>query len=220
MLVFALSGAHHKIPLTEVRGFAIAEKKLPVVVVNGQDGRKGRIFTLMHELAHVTLGLSAIENSFEAGDKLPAPERAIETLCNRIAAGVLMPREVMLVDALVRSKGANAAWTEDEVADLAARYSVSRPAMAIRLQQIGKASARTVATLLATYEQQRVAEAGDAKKGGQVPWRTQVVSHLGRAYSRLVLQGYYERKLSLNSAAAYLGTQSKHVPDIAQAAFG
>lgn len=221
VLVFALNGAHHQIPLSEVRGFAIAEQPLPVVVVNGQDGQRGRIFTLMHELAHVALGLSAIENSFQAGEKLPAPERAIETFCNRVAAAVLIPRETLLGNATVRGKAVNSSnWTDDEIAALATLFSVSRPTLLIRLQEVGKAAPRFVSVTLERYERGRRAAPPKAKPSSiKIPWRTQVVSHLGRGYARVVLQGYYDRKLSLNTAAAYLNSQSKHIPGIAEAAF-
>ncbi|AXE63605.1 hypothetical protein BBF93_04750 [Hyphomonas sp. CACIAM 19H1] len=219
VLVFALSGAHHKIPLTEVRGFAIAQRPLPVAVVNSRDRGGGRIFTLLHELAHIVIGESALDNSFEVGDRLPPTERAIERFCNKVAGAVLLPRDVIMSDGIVRRKSAEADdWTDEEISELAARYSVSRPAILVRLQQIGKASGVLVSRMLLRMERQYKEDQED-QISGMVPWRLQVVTHLGRSYSRLVLQGYYERKLSLNSAAAYLGTQSKLVPDIAQAAF-
>ena len=80
VLVFVLSGAHHQVDLEEMRGFAIAEDPLPVIVVNGKDRTPGRVFTLLHELTHVALGQSAIENELEAGDALPAPARNVEKI--------------------------------------------------------------------------------------------------------------------------------------------
>src|SRR6202034_2315699 len=93
VLVFALSGAHHQVGLEEMRGFAIAEQPLPVIVVNGKDRSPGRVFTLLHELAHVTLGQSAIENDIDPGDALPALDGAVERFCTRVAAAILMPRD-------------------------------------------------------------------------------------------------------------------------------
>ena len=39
-----------RLPLAEMRGTAIAEREMPVILVNGQDRTGGRIFTLLHEL--------------------------------------------------------------------------------------------------------------------------------------------------------------------------
>lgn len=221
VLVFALSGAHHQIPLTEVRGFAIAETLLPVVVVNGKDGQHGRIFTLMHELAHIALGMSAIENSFEPGDALPPGDRAIEAFCNRVAAATLMPTSALGADQIVRGKPAGVVlWTDDEIEELAKRFSVSREALIIRLAQLGRASDAFVQRKRAEYRRYYV-ELPEQEKGvgrGPPP-HIQLLSHIGRGFARLVLQGYHERRLSLNSVSAYLGTQAKHVAKIEQAAF-
>jgi Zn-dependent peptidase ImmA (M78 family) len=81
ILVFVLGGAHHQVELEEMRGFGIAEEPLPVIVVNGKDRTPGKVFTLLHELAHITLGQSAIENEVEAGDALPDPDLKVERFC-------------------------------------------------------------------------------------------------------------------------------------------
>ena len=221
VLVFALSGAHHQIPLAEVRGFAIADRPLPVVVVNGQDGQHGRIFTLMHELAHIALGLSAIENSFEPGDTLPPAERAIEAFCNKVAAAALMPQAAISADDIVRSKPSGlTSWTDDEIEELAKRFSVSREALVIRLGQMGRASAGFVKQKRADYRRYYTdIEDEEAGVGRGPPPHIQLLSHIGRSFARLVFQGYYERRLSLNSVSAYLGTQAKHVAKVEQAAF-
>lgn len=220
VLVFALSGAHHQIPLAEVRGFAIADRPLPVVVINGQDGQHGRIFTLMHELAHIALGLSAIENSFEPGDVLPPAERAIEAFCNRVAAATLMPQTAISLDDIVRRKQGLSSWTDDEIQELARRFSVSREALVIRLGQLGRASSAFVQQKRAEYRRFYAdLEENDAGPGRGPPPHIQLLSHIGRSFARLVFQGYYERRLSLNSVSAYLGTQAKHVAKVEQAAF-
>lgn len=221
VLVFALSGAHHQIPLAEVRGFAIADRPLPVVVVNGQDGQHGRIFTLMHELAHIALGLSAIENSFEPGDVLPPAERAIEAFCNKVAAATLMPQAAISADDIVRRKPSGlTSWSDEEIEELAKRFSVSREALVIRLGQIGRAPAAFVQQKRAEYRRFYADLADEeASVGRGPPPHIQLLSHIGRSFARLVFQGYYERRLSLNSVSAYLGTQAKHVGKVEQAAF-
>ncbi|HEV2975014.1 MAG TPA: ImmA/IrrE family metallo-endopeptidase [Solirubrobacteraceae bacterium] len=43
------------IPIQEMRGFSISTDRLPVIVRNSGDVPRGRIFTLLHEFAHVLL---------------------------------------------------------------------------------------------------------------------------------------------------------------------
>lgn len=220
VLVFALSGAHHQVPLSEVRGFAIAERPLPAVVVNSRDRTNGRIFTLLHELGHVVLGTSAIENDFEPPVNLPAPDRAIETFCNRFAAAVLMPRDALLAESLVVSKaGRGTEWTDAEIGALARRYCVSREAMLVRLVELGRADRAFYHAKRAEYAKQYEEIEDDSEGGGFAPYQYQVLSHVGRSFARLVLQGYYQNRLTLSTVSGYLGTQAKHVPNIERAAF-
>ena len=220
VLVFALSGAHHRVPLEEVRGFAIAEDLFPTIVVNGKDRTNGRTFTLLHELGHVALGQSVIENEMEPSEGMPAPDRAIETFCNRVAAAVLMPRDILLAETIVAAKQhARASWTDAEIAALARRYSVSREALLVRLAELGRADRAFVQAKRREYARQYEEMEDEAEGGGFAPFATQVVSHLGRGFARLVLQGYYTRALTLSTASGYLGTQAKHVANIERAAF-
>jgi Zn-dependent peptidase ImmA (M78 family)/transcriptional regulator with XRE-family HTH domain len=139
VLVSVIGGAHHQIEIDEMRGFAIAERPLPMIVVNGKDRSGGRIFTLLHELAHILLGQSVIENSVEPGDALPAPDRAMERFCNQVAAATLMPRDDLLAEAIVRAKTPlRSAWSDEEIESLARRYGVSREALLVRLVELGQ----------------------------------------------------------------------------------
>ncbi|MBX6740851.1 MAG: ImmA/IrrE family metallo-endopeptidase [Acetobacteraceae bacterium] len=220
VLVFVLGGAHHQVPLEEVRGFALADRPLPVIVVNGQDRPNGRTFTLLHELGHVLLGQTAIANDPEPDARLPAAARRIEVFCNRLAAAALMPRDALLAEPLLAAKqGQPAPWSDEEIEALANRYAVSREALLLRLVEVGRADQALYQSKRAEYERQYAAEAEAANEGGFAPYRYQVLSHLGRGFARLILQGYYQNRLSLSAVAGYLGVQAKHVPALEQAAF-
>ena len=90
-----------------MRGFAIAKKTLPVIVVNGRDGSEGgKVFTLLHELCHVLLGESAISNGTGEDPRLPTADQRVERFCDRDAAATLMPRELLrTVDVEVVPRG-------------------------------------------------------------------------------------------------------------------
>ncbi|KLJ00754.1 ImmA/IrrE family metallo-endopeptidase [Luteimonas sp. FCS-9] len=75
----------------EFRGFAIAHKLVPLVFVNGRDAEVAAVFTLMHELAHIWLGVTGVSDV--APGQFGSP---VERLCNRIAADVLVPMDAFL----------------------------------------------------------------------------------------------------------------------------
>lgn len=78
---------HHTKPLhvSEFRGFAIADKHVPVIFINLADAPVARLFTLIHELTHVWIGESGISDGSEA------THRKEEILCNAVAAEFLVP---------------------------------------------------------------------------------------------------------------------------------
>jgi Zn-dependent peptidase ImmA (M78 family)/transcriptional regulator with XRE-family HTH domain len=219
ILVFVLGGAHHQVELEEMRGFAIAEEPLPAIVVNGKDRTPGKVFTLLHELAHVTLGQSAIENEVETGDALPDPDLKVERFCNRVAAAALMPREALLAEVIVVAKQQRPSpWSNDDISALAHRYGVSREALLLRLVELGRADPAFYQAMRREYARQREGTE-EPEASGFAPYRYQVLSHLGRGFARLVLQGYHNNRLTLSTVSGYLGVQAKYVPSIERAAF-
>lgn len=74
----------------EFRGFAISDKLAPVIFINTADCPEARLFTLMHELAHIWIGSTGVS------DGSPGNHRGVEKLCNAVAAEFLAPEAEFL----------------------------------------------------------------------------------------------------------------------------
>jgi len=77
-------GSHHSNIDTKIfRGFVLADKIAPFVVINDQDSKSAWSFTLLHEITHLWLGQTGVSGSFA--------ENKIEQFCNDVASEILLP---------------------------------------------------------------------------------------------------------------------------------
>lgn len=219
VLVFVVSGPHYAVELSEMRGFAIAKHPLPVIVINGKDNSQGgRCFTLLHELAHIILGESALSNGSGEFDTPPA-ERQVERFCDAVAAATLMPRDLILAFPEAKAAGERT-WEDEELSRLAHAMGVSRQALLIRFITLRRASWVFYRTKAAQYENERRAAAeGEAKKPAPTKRPVMLMSWNGRSYTGLVLRSYYDQRITLNDVSSYLGAKIKHIPDLERAVF-
>jgi len=86
VLLIGNLGSHHStIAVETFRGFAIADKFAPFVIINDQDAKTAWSFTLMHEIAHLWLGTTGVSGN--------STEQTIEKFCNEVASSFLLPHE-------------------------------------------------------------------------------------------------------------------------------
>jgi Zn-dependent peptidase ImmA (M78 family)/DNA-binding XRE family transcriptional regulator len=207
--------------IDEMRGFSIAEPVLPVVVVNRKDTLSGRTFSLLHELTHLMLRRSGICD-FDESAVPPPEEQKIEVFCNAVAAAALMPHERFLRESIVVQHGkGQPSWSDDELIELSRQYGVSREAALRRLLTLGRTSIsfyqQRREQLLAEYKAERKRE---REKQGEAEYRrnppVEVLSNFGRNFVRLVLDTYYQDRITLSDVSGYLGLRLRHLPVIEQ----
>jgi Zn-dependent peptidase ImmA (M78 family) len=87
------NNTHRALSINEFRAFALVDKYAPLIFINANDSTNGRLFSLLHELAHIWIGKNDFFN-----DRYSATTKAgtVETICNTVAAEILVPRAVFL----------------------------------------------------------------------------------------------------------------------------
>ena len=85
------NNTHRKLNINEFRAFTLVNKYAPLIFINSNDSDNGRLFSLLHELAHIWLGRDSLYN--EPYGSYGEVSR-LEQLCNAIAAEILVPDEL------------------------------------------------------------------------------------------------------------------------------
>ncbi len=201
-----------RIDLAEMRGLSLAEDPLPVVVVNSKDAPNGRVFTMLHELCHVVLRRSGICETDESRLR-PSEERRVEVFCNHVAGAALVPMHDLLADEVVSGAPRATTWSEQQLEDIARRFSVSKLVVLRRLLIAGRT---TSAFYRWKQDEWRQAQAERSKAVIVTPDR-RAVAEGGKTFVRLVLQSYYQDHITLSDVAKYLGVRLKHLPKIERA---
>lgn len=200
-----------KLPINEIRGYSLSSTLLPIIVANRKDSYAGRSFTLLHELAHLLIhtgGLCDLINNEKA-----APEDSrVEVFCNHVAGASLMPKNMLLGEAIVASHGSSANWPDEDIKALADGYGVSQEVVVRRLLILGLTTPNFYDTKRRQYQE---AQKRFTKPKGFVPPPIDAVSLSGRTYVRAVLDAFYADRITTSDAASYLGVKLKHLDDIA-----
>jgi len=184
----AKGNPHKPLPVTEFRGFAIADKEVPVVFVNGRDSPAAWIFTLMHEAAHIWVGVSGVSDSSASNAQKP---KGAEAFCNQVAAEVLTPE-----------KEFKRSWEnlegEDAIPALARHFRVSRLVVARRALDFGFISK-------ARYDEVASASIPSKKQSGGNPYAT-IPIRSSKRFTSAVLNSAVAGETLLKEAARLLNS--------------
>ncbi|MBT9132403.1 MAG: hypothetical protein DDT33_00919 [Firmicutes bacterium] len=208
-LVFQTSA----VDLEFMRGFSIGEFPLPVVAVNRKDAYAARIFTMLHELAHIIIRTSSICDLDDRLDR-PPEEQSTEVFCNRFAGACLVPGDQLRAEEIVLRSEGGQKWENEEIQQLSVRYGVSCEVILRRLLILGF----TDADFYESKREELIQQFKSVpKKGGQRPSPAiDVVSTSGKPFVRLVLDAFAVGRITTSDVADYLGVRLKHLKKIEQ----
>lgn len=124
VLLIGNLGSHHStIGVDTFRGFAIADKIAPFIVINDQDAPVAWSFSLLHELTHVWLGQTGVSAGYHT-------ELAVEKFCNEVASAILLPASEL---AGLDVAGLSVGQAKEAISRFAHERRISRTLVAYRL---------------------------------------------------------------------------------------
>lgn len=206
LLIGNLGSHHSRFDAEAFRGFALADPLAPFIVINDQDAKSAWSFTLLHELAHIWLGVTGVSG--------PSFSAAIEKFCNDVAGAFLLPQhELAALDFDASSDLDRAA----EAIDAFARERLlSRPMVAYRMLRTGRIDEAAWNALNERFRQQwrdsRDRQRTRDNQGQGGPDYYVVRRHrLGTALLRFVSRNMSEGTLTPTKAGRVLGVRPRNV---------
>lgn len=214
--ILVLATTRGNVDTAEMRGFSLYFDKVPVIMVNGADAPRGRLFTLLHEYAHLLLHTGGLCDLITDA-RAVAPNRQLEARCNAIAASILMPRKAVLARPQVREREhERSGWDYDSLAAAAAPFGVSAEAFLRRLLTLDRVDRDYYQARRDEFAAVYEAESQDRQKGGS--WYRNTVRDLGKGYVRLIADAHRRRVIDSYTAATYLNVKVSQIPRLAETA--
>lgn len=195
------------VKINEMRGVSIWDRPLPIIVVNSKDTPHARIFSMLHELAHLILratGLCLLQEK----DK-------IEVFCNAVAGAALVPEQYFVREKLVLENRGSIDWHEAVIKSLAGRYSVSREVILHRLLALDYTNHAFYHRKMKQWQDEY-----KTKKPGEsviIPQHIKTISSTGKTFARLVIDSYHQNRINLSNVSQYLGINVKHLANVEKA---
>lgn len=212
-----------QMPFEEARAFSLTDD-FPIVVLNTDDAKNGRIFSLFHEVCHILFNIGGVFKDKESNN-LKGEYAAIEDFCNRFAASLLVPEDLFKKD-IDFSNQSLQEWSEKDLEKLSRLYSVSKEVVLRKLVDLKLASKtfyftkkkfwdkelRNRKELILQKQKQKLLEEG--RTSGGIPIDIKTVMEKGKPYISKVLEGYEKGSLTYGDVSEYLEVKLDHLPKI------
>lgn len=194
----------------EARGFSIAERPLPAVVVNIKDSVYGRVFTLIHEFTHVLLNRGGVCDVDEAAE---SDHEDIEIFCNHVAGATLVPRELLLRSEHVVGKRGPTTWQDDVLRTLSRSFHASRETILRRLLTLNLTTPGHYRDKRRQFIAEYAQRAAQQPEGFAPHHRVQI-SGAGPLFTQLVVDAFNRERITASDVSDFLSIRVKHLAEI------
>lgn len=211
----------------EISGMALASGKLPIIVLNSENDKANRLFTLCYKIAHLMMGLSGISDDIYypslSSEIQPQWHSKKEKICYKAAVHVIIPEE------LIKSLQASSASKPpgdgfDTIMDHFGAPSVVIARYFMRPKLMESKETRQIFDLIVRWKLM-----GDAKKNknqekleshekGNFSFRQAKIAEdrAGPRMTRRALEAYDDGRLSATDLYDIFRVKLNHLPTIAE----
>lgn len=199
ILVFQFS-----MPMEDARGFVLSDESPAIIVVSTKDRIEARLFSLMHEFAHILLGESAIDFP----DISLSFRSRVERWCSEFASSILLPKETAKTlfetnrENLTDKKTLNA---------LSRKYKISKAMILFNMLKLDYITKTDYENIINQYKPKEIEIKKKREKGGGgIPADKKCISEIGTKFVSLVANNYDRGYITYTDALNYLSIKSKN----------
>ena len=186
------------------KGFVIADPYAPFIFLNSDDWDQGQLFTLVHELAHIWIGVSGISNDTGMINP-PAGLHPVEKFCNEVAMLALLPEDE--VKTFLPEKGE----TEfKHVLKASRRFGLHNRSMVLRMKSLGLIDDDSNVLLKSAddhWKEFLEKEARKPKSKGGPNYYIMVLRRNSKSFANVVMDNYKRGKIPGDVASRLLNVR-------------
>ncbi|PIZ91993.1 zinc peptidase, partial [Candidatus Micrarchaeota archaeon CG_4_10_14_0_2_um_filter_55_9] len=198
VLVFQFS-----MPVEDARGFVLVDESPNVIVVNTKDSIEARLFSLMHEFAHILLGESVID----LPDSVAISRNKIEVWCNEFASSFLLPENMAKNAFDSKKEGLTQTQTLNT---LSRKYKISKAVILVKMLKLNYITKNEYDDVLGRYKPKPEATEKGKKQGGGLSSDKKCLSQIGNKFISIVARNYDKNYITYTDALSYLSIKSKN----------
>ena len=205
-------------PLEDARAFSFVDKLPYLILVNNRDGGyfgyAPKTFSLLHEFSHILLREGAICNDFSQS------YQQIEKFCNEFSASFLVPTKFFMEVLPTTPQNFNKNEIEEYLKSLKTIFKVSKEVLLRKYLSLGMIDDSFYKGKVKEWRDGFEKEKEEKRKEDKfIPAITpgrRAVSNNGRKFVEIVLHARGVGKITVDSAADYLGVSLKSLPEVEQ----
>lgn len=202
-----------QVQTSEMRAFSLYFDDTPVIALNGADWPRGRLFSVVHEYAHLLMHTSGLCDT-TTDTRAVSEDRQLEARCNAIAADILMPASDILASEMVRERAPGHEWTLQELIEAAKPFGVSVESFLRRLVTLR----RVPLSQYTAFREGRSERDRRGNRTGKGNFYLTKARDLGKAYVRTVVGARERQVIDSATAASFLDVKVSQIPKLAEKA--
>ncbi len=190
----------------EARGFALTDEYAPFIYINSNDSFAGRLFTLVHELAHLWINQPGISNLVGNYSRARSAEAIIEHYCNQVAGKTLVDDNILLSKWKDRNQDESLV---EQIQGIGRYFCVSSEVIARSLLEVNRISQQEYRKLRRFFLKEWK-EYKRKKSSGFLVYGHKRVLENGNYFSQEVLGAYQQGKILARDASGLLNVKVNH----------